>query len=49
MDYIIEAGNQFQLSTGDVVLIRQRHVKEIHNQYLKYNEKHNTHMASISN
>lgn len=49
MDYIIEAGNQFQLSTGDVVLIRQRHVKEIRNQYLKYNEKHNTHMASISN
>ncbi len=38
MDYIIEAGNQFQLSTGDVVLIRQRHVKEIRNQYLKYNE-----------
>lgn len=34
MDYIIEAGNQFQLSTGDVVLIRQRHVKEIRNQYL---------------
>lgn len=49
MDYIIEAGNQFQLSTGDVILIRQRHVKEIRNQYLKYNEKHNTHMASISN
>lgn len=49
MDYIIEAENQFQLSTGDVVLIRQRHVKEIRNQYLKYNEKHNTHMTSISN
>lgn len=48
MDYIIEAGNKFQLSTGDHVLIRQRQLKEIRLQYLRYNEKHKPHTLSVS-
>lgn len=47
MDYIIEAGNQFLLSTGDSVLIRQRQLKDIRSIYLKYNEKHNAHISSV--
>lgn len=43
MDYIIEVGNQFKLSTGDSVLIRQRQIKEIRSLYLEYNEKHKVH------
>ena len=48
MHYIIEAGNQFHLSTGDSVLIRQRQLKDIRSIYLKYNEKHNSHISSVS-
>lgn len=40
MDYIIEVGTQFKLSTGDSVLIRQRQLREIRSIYLEYSEKH---------
>lgn len=40
MDYIIQAGKQFKLSTGDSILIRQRQLREIRSIYLDYSEKH---------
>lgn len=43
MDYIIQAGSQFELSTGDSVLIRQRQLREIRTVYLDYSEKHTSH------
>ncbi len=46
MNYIIQAGNQFKLSTGDSVLIRQRQLREIRSVYLKYSEKHKIHTVN---
>ncbi len=36
MSYISKADKQFELTTGDVVLIRQRNLKEIRDIYLEY-------------
>ncbi len=40
MDYIVQATNQFELSTGEVVLIRQRNIREIRSAYLDYSMNH---------
>ncbi len=39
MSYIAKADKQFELTTGDVVLIRQRHLKKLRNTYLEYSTK----------
>lgn len=39
MDYIVGVSNQFQLSTGESVLIRQRNLKDIRSAYLEYAKK----------
>ncbi len=44
MDYIVQATNQFKLSTGESVLIRQRSAGEIRGAYLKYFESHGKYM-----
>lgn len=36
MNYIIGVDKQFELSTGDIVLIRQKSIKEIKEQYFEY-------------
>ena len=36
MAYVQNADHQFTLFTGDIVLIRQRNLKEIRNRYLDY-------------
>ena len=36
MRYIAKADKQFELTTGDVVLIRQRSLREIRQTYLDY-------------
>ncbi len=41
MSYIAKADKQFELTTGDVVLIRQRNLKELRSSYLEYSAKNN--------
>lgn len=48
MDYIIQAGNQFELSTGESVLIRQRQLREIRSVYLEYSEKHRSNNITLN-
>lgn len=40
MDYIVQVNRQFELVTGESVLIRQRNLKEIRSIYLDYAQKH---------
>lgn len=47
MDYIIGVSNQFELSTGESVLIRQRNLKEIRLAYLDYAKKHHQRSTSL--
>ncbi len=38
MRYIAKVGKQFELTTGEVVLIRQRNLKELRDTYLEYSK-----------